>query len=167
MRRSFVLTFLLIGAVLLGAVLLTRGERRDLTDPRVQLRAARAAAYAPRPIMNRTEFARFAWLEAWARGTPYRVFAQVPYGEFLGTKDEAAFRSVNSKRADLLIVDARGLPAVVIEVQGSGHYQGDARARDAVKRAALASAGVPLVELFPGQDEAETVALIEDALAAR
>ena len=156
-------TGLLIAACLAGLFLVLRGGRADIADPRVQLRAAEAARYTPRPIMNRTEFARFRWLEDWAAGTPYRVFAQVPYGEVLGTPDRDAFRAINSKRADILVVDARGMPVAAIEVQGAGHYQGDARARDAVKRAALESAGVPLIEVLEGTTRAELIGAVEAA----
>ena len=151
----------------LGALGLLAAARtgRDLSSARVQLRHVRRARFTPRPILNRAEFKRYAWLEAWARGTPYRVFAQVPYGEILACADEDAFRSVNSKRADMLIVDARGLPVVAVEYQGTGHWQGDAEDRDAVKRAALASAGVPLVELSPAHGRAEAVAMVEAALS--
>ena len=156
-------TGLLILAGLIAVFALTRGGRADIADPRVQLRAAEGARYTPRPIMNRTEFKRFLWLEEWAAGTPYRVFAQVPYGEVLGTPDRDAFRAINSKRADILVVDARGLPVAAIEVQGAGHYQGNARARDAVKRAALERAGVPLIEVFEGTTRAELIAAVEAA----
>jgi hypothetical protein len=148
----------------LAAVLLARGGRPDIADPKVQLRAVRGASFEPRPILNRSEFRVFAWLEAWAEGTPYRVFAQVPYGEVLRTEDRDAFRSVNSKRADMLIVDARGFPVAAIEVQGEGHWQGNARARDAVKRAALESAGVALIEVFPRDDRDAVLAAVEEAL---
>ena len=156
-------TGLLVLAALIAVIALTRGGRADIADPRVQLKAAEGARYAPRPIMNRTEFKRFVWLEDWARGTPYRVFAQVPYGEVLGTPDRDAFRAINSKRADILVVDGRGMPVAAIEVQGAGHYQGDARARDAVKRAALASAGVPLIEVFEETTRAELIDAVEAA----
>ena len=157
-----VLIGLLALAGLAAVMLLGRG-RPDIADPRVQLRAAEAARYTARPIMNRTEFKRFVWLEDWAAGTPYRVFAQVPYGEVLSTPDRDAFRAVNSKRADMLVVDARGMPVAAIEVQGAGHYQGNARARDAVKRAALESAGVPLIEVFEETSRAELIAAVEAA----
>ena len=156
-------TGLLILAGLIAVFALTRGGRADIADPRAQLRAAEGARYTPRPILNRTEFKRFLWLEEWAAGTPYRVFAQVPYGEVLGTPDRDAFRAINSKRADILVVVARGLPVAAIEVQGAGHYQGNARARDAVKRTALESAGVPLIEVFEGTTRAELIAAVEAA----
>ena len=151
----------------LAAILLLGRGRSDIADPRVQLRAAEAARYTARPIMNRTEFKRFVWLEDWAEGTPYRVFAQVPYGEVLSSPDRDAFRSINSKRADMLIVDGRGLPVLAVEYQGEGHWRGDARQRDAVKRAALAAAGVALLEIEPGHSRAEVIAEVEAVTNAR
>lgn len=164
MERGWLVIVLVVGALALGLLLTRGGGGRDLTDTRVQLRAVKGAEFRARPILNRSEFKVFAWLEAWAAGTPYRVFAQVPYGEVLASADRDAFRSVNSKRADMLVVDARGLPVVAIEYQGEGHWRGDAKGRDAVKRAALASAGVPLVEVVPGDDRASVLAMVEAAL---
>ena len=131
-----------------------------------QLRAVRAARFTPRPILNRAEFKRFAWLEAWARDTPYRVFAQVSYGEILACTDDDAFAAINAKRCDMLIADARGMPVAAVEYQGSGHWQGDAKGRDAVKRAALASAGIALVEVLPKHDRREVAAMADRAAAA-
>lgn len=131
-----------------------------------QLRAVRGARFAPRPILNRAEFKRYAWLEAWSRGTPYRVFAQVAYGEVLRCEDDAAFAAMNAKRADMMIVDARGMPVAAVEYQGSGHWQRDAKGRDAVKRAALVSAGVALIELLPEHDEGEVAAMADRAARA-
>ena len=155
----------LVGAVAALAQL-GRGRRPlDLRDPKDQLRAVRRAEFAPCPILNRAEMRRYGWIEAWTRDRPYRLFAQVSYGEILRSSDPDAHASINAKRADLVLVDADGVPAAVIEYQGSGHYQGNARARDAVKRAALERAGVPLVELFPHQDRRAAIAAIEAALA--
>lgn len=155
----------LIGVAALG---LFAAARVDAGVSRVpaQLRAVRGAAFTPRPILNREEFKRFTWLEVWAAGTPYRVFAQVSYGEVLASTDGAAFAAMNAKRCDMLVVDRTGMPAVAVEYQGGGHWQGDAKGRDAVKRTALASAGVPLVEVLPEHGRAEVVAMVEDALRA-
>jgi hypothetical protein len=73
--------------------------------------------------------------------------AQVCVGEFVSSPDEAAFRAVNSKRVDILIVSERRQPIAAIEYQGEGHYQGEAPARDAVKREALRKAGVRFIEI--------------------
>ena len=153
------------GLVSLGALAaLSAGKGSGRTD--AQLRAVRGARFAPRPILNRAEFTRYAWLEAWARGTPYRVFAQVSYGEVLRSEDDAAFAAINAKRADMMIVDARGMPVAAVEYQGSGHWQGDARGRDAVKRAALASAGVALIELLPEHGRDAVTAMADEAARA-
>jgi hypothetical protein len=60
-----------------------------------------------------------------------------------------AFRSINSKRVDILI-DQGGWPIIAVEFQGEAHYQGNAAIRDAVKKEALSKAGVAYVEVFPG-----------------
>lgn len=54
---------------------------------------------------------------------------------------------INSKRADFLVVDREGWPVAVIEYQGSGHYQGNAQERDAVKRTVLPRAGIRYIEV--------------------
>lgn len=71
------------------------------------------------------------------------------FGEILASPDQDAFRSINSKRIDILIVDRAGWPVVAVEYQGSGHYQGTAAIRDAVKKEALLKAGVRYVEVLP------------------
>ncbi len=161
------LTLLLgLAGVALALVFLLRGPR-TLGDPRAQLRAVKRAKLEARPILNRSELTRLAWLEAWARGRACRVFAQVPYGEMMRTRDEAAFRSVNAKRADFLITDTNGYPLAAIEYQGEGHWDGDARARDRVKKAALDRADIALVELFPNEDRKAALGKVEAALKGR
>jgi hypothetical protein len=81
-----------------------------------------------------------------AQRAGYRVFAQTSLGEILRSSDQDAFRSINSKRVDILVVDRGGWPILAIEYQGSRHYQGTAAARDAVKKEALRKAGVRYME---------------------
>ena len=81
---------------------------------------------------------------------PWRVMAQVSLGEILRSEDAAAFSAVNSKRVDLLIVDERHQPIAAVEYQGTGHWQGNAAARDAVKKEALRKAGVAYIEVIAG-----------------
>lgn len=163
---ELVLIVLVAAAGLTALRLLGRRARPlDLRDPADQLIAVRRADFAPRAIMNQAEFRRYCWIEDWARGRPYRLFTQVSYGEVIRSSDPQAHASINSKRADFVLVDAGGLPAAVIEYQGTGHYRGNAKARDAVKRAALHRAGVPMVELFPRHDRDAVIGLVEAALA--
>lgn len=158
-----------LGAVgLLRLVAGSRGGNRalDLRDPADQLIAVRRADFTSRPLMNKSEFRRFCWIEDWARDRDHRLFAQVSYGEIIRSDDREAHASVNAKRADFVLVDADGLPALVIEYQGGGHHQGNAAARDKVKRAALAKADVPLLEVYPKQSRAEVLASVEAMLDA-
>jgi hypothetical protein len=139
----------------------------DLRDVGEQLHAVMAASFEKRRLLSASEYHAFKIIEsdvaAARRG--YRVFAQTSLGEVLATpRDENGFRSVvnnngfrsiNSKRVDILIIDQGGWPVVAVEYQGEGHYQGTAAARDAVKKEAL-KAGVRYVEVFPG-DSAEQI----------
>jgi len=66
-----------------------------------------------------------------------------------------------------VIIDRNGYPALAIEYQGSGHYSAKADERDAVKRAALENAGVPVVEVLEHYVWQEVEDDIEAALALR
>lgn len=95
-------------------------------------------------------------------GPKARVFAQVSYGEFLKGSSRSAFAKVNQKRADFVVADAEGTVFCVIEYQGAGHYGRGPTARekaeksDKMKRAALASASIPMVEV-PAKFTSESV----------
>ena len=124
----------------------------------VLLRRWRGPRFSARPLLNNAELRIHAML---ARAVPRhfgkaaRLHVQVSYGEFLTSTDRSAFWSINARRADFLVTDAGFFPLCVIEYQGSGHYgYNRASARraehgDRMKRRALASAGVALVELPP------------------
>lgn len=94
----------------------------------------------------------------------YRVFAQSNLGEILASRDEQAFRSINSKRVDILIVDQGSWPVLAVEYQGGGHYQGTAAIRDAVKKEALNKAGVGYAEVFPSDTAEKIERLIQKRL---
>ena len=77
-------------------------------------------------------------------------------GEILRTEDKAAYGCINSKRVDLLIVDADCKPLHAIEYQGGGHFKGAhaTAARDAVKKGAYRHrrrAGISYVEVVGGE----------------
>ena len=130
----------------------------DLKDVGQQLHAVMAASFQRRRLLSPAEYQTFKIIEddiaAARRG--YRVFAQTSLGEVLSSSNDDAFRSINSKRVDILIVDRGGWPVVAVEYQGDGHYQGTAAERDAVKKEALSKAGVGYVEIFPS-DNAEQI----------
>jgi hypothetical protein len=87
----------------------------------------------------------------------WQVMAQVSLGEILRCEDKDAYLCINSKRVDLLIVDADCRPVHAIEYQGGGHYKGAhaTAARDAVKKEALRRAGIGYVEVIQGDTPAE------------
>lgn len=128
------------------------------------------AAFEPKRLMSPDEYAVFVHVErAAARLAPRgaRVMAQVCLGECLRTKNDDAFHAINSKRVDILLISSAGYPLAAIEYQGEGHYQGTAHARDAVKRAALHSAGIAYVEITPQHSPHDIEREIARALEAR
>lgn len=147
-----VLSILIRSAVLAR---LRRGSGRWPIAER-QLVATRRGDFQAVQLMNHGERRVFAAVEQAARRQGLRVFAQVNLGEILTSADRPAFAAINAKRVDMLVVDQEGWPILAIEVQGSGHYLGDARVRDAIKRIALRKAGVDLIE-FNGVEAAETI----------
>jgi hypothetical protein len=126
-------------------------------DAAEQLRSVMAATFRKRPLLNKAEARVLAAAEQAAQqvGEGWRVMAQVSLGEILASPDEAAFRAINSKRVDLLIIGPAGDPLAAIEYQGNGHHQGTAAARDAVKKEALRRAGIEYIEIKAGDRPAE------------
>ena len=71
-------------------------------------------------------------------------------GEILQNDDFDAYLATNSKRVDLIVVDAFGNAVAAIEYQGFGHAIGEtSRLRDDINRQALESAGIGYLEVFP------------------
>ncbi|MGP0058172.1 MAG: DUF2726 domain-containing protein, partial [Beijerinckiaceae bacterium] len=83
----------------------------------------------------------------------FYVMAQVSFGEMFDCEDHDAYRQINWMRCDVVIVDLEGLPRMVIEVQGAGHFgygeekQRKVRINDTIKRHVCVSAGVELIEI--------------------
>ncbi|MBB5684394.1 DUF2726 domain-containing protein [Sphingobium boeckii] len=117
--------------------------------------------------MNKSETRVFAALErAVSEESPrWRVMAQVSLGEILASPNEEAYRAINSKRVDFLLIDEAGMPLHAIEYQGAGHHQGSAAARDAVKREALRRAEIGYIEVMPGDTPSELKGLITKLVA--
>lgn len=133
----------------------------NIEDVGYQLHAVMAASFRQKKLLNTSEYRVFKIIEEEIVSTRqgFRVFAQTPLGEILESPDPDAFRSINSKRVDILVVDSRGWPVLAVEYQGAGHYQGTAAARDAIKKEALRKAGVGYLEV----DESD----IEDQIRSR
>ena len=133
-------------------------------DAADQLRIVMSADFETQPLLNKSEARVFKELDRMVigRNPGWQVMAQVSLGEVLRSADTAAYRCINSKRVDLLLVDEDCEPRHAIEYQGGGHHQGTAAARDAVKREALRRAGVGYHEVVAGHTTpAELRRLIE------
>lgn len=146
----------------------------DLRDPGVQMRAIAGAEFEPRRLLNKSEYAVLLILEAAARevNKGLRVMAQTSMGELVRTKDHSAsqeecdraYRSINSKRLDFVVIDPYGLPVLAIEYQGTGHYQNGAFMRDAVKREVLRKANIRLLEVPADYNRVELSQQLRTAL---
>lgn len=118
-----------------------------------QLRIVLNSEFRARPLLNQSEARVFEELcQIVSRCKPgWRVMAQVSLGEILRSKDTEAFWCINSKRVDMLLIDETCRPRHAIEYHGGGHYQGNAAARDAVKKEALRRAGIGYHEVVAGK----------------
>ena len=121
-------------------------------DAADQLRIVMGANFTIRPILNKGEARVFKALDRIVIGCnpAWQVMAQVSLGEILSCKDAEAYRCINSKRVDLLLMDGECQPRHAIEYQGRAHHQGTAAARDAVKKEALRRAGIGYHEVVAG-----------------
>lgn len=123
-----------------------------------QLKAVMHAGFSATPVLNKPERRLLACIDkALAELSPgWRAMAQVSLGEVLRSDSKDAFLAINSKRVDLLIIDADCRPLHAVEFQGTGHHVGaETAARDAVKREALRRAGIGFVEVISGDTPAE------------
>lgn len=124
-------------------------------DAADQLRAVMRADFKPQALLNKSEARLFKVLDALVielAPPGWQVMAQVSLGEILRCEDKVAYGCINSKRVDLLIVDADSQPLHAIEYQGGGHFKGAhaTAARDAVKKEALRRAGIGYDEILAG-----------------
>lgn len=117
-----------------------------------QLKAVLRADFKPRALLNKREAEVFRALDriVMARNSAWQVMAQVSLGEFLASEDADAYRCINSKRVDFALMDPECRVRHALEYQGSGHHQGSAAARDAVKKEALRKADVGYHEIVAG-----------------
>jgi hypothetical protein len=122
-------------------------------DAADQLRIVMGANFTVQPLLNKSEARVFKELDRVVIGCNpgWQVMAQVSLGEILRSKNADAYRCINSKRVDLLLVDDDCRPRHAIEYQGGAHHQGTAAARDAVKKEALRRAGIGYHEVVAGQ----------------
>lgn len=144
-----------------------RYRSQDVRDASNQLRFVMAADLTKKKIMGLSEYQTFRIVEAEiaSQRRGHRVFAQTSLGQILQSTDGRAHSSINSKRVDILVIAPDGYPLVAVEYQGDGHYQGNAAARDAVKREALRKAGVQYLEISKRHSPEDVRNLVRAALS--
>lgn len=144
-----------------------------ISDPVWQKQFVSAVEFEPQPLLNKSEFQVLLLLEAVARdlNEGFRVMAQTSLGEILRPKRtwrqtdaDLAYRSINSKRSDFVVVDRFGIAVLAVEYQGHGHYQGNAVQRDAVKREAFRSANVAFLEVPVDFQKSEVRRVVREIL---
>ena len=90
--------------------------------------------FEPRRLLSKSQYGILQILEKTARdlGGGHRVMAKTSLGEIIvaprtasGSEEsrDLAFRSINSKRLDFLVIDRSGMLALAVGYQGHGHYQ--------------------------------------------
>ena len=147
---------------------------KRLGDPTAQMEFISKVDFEPRPLLNRSEYRILRILEEVAQDIPggHRVMAQTSLGEVLaprmdsGSKEarDLAFRSINSKRLDFLVIDGYGMPVLAVEYQGHGHYNDRTFMHDAVKREAVRKAGIRFLEIRAEYDAKDLENEIRKAL---
>ncbi len=164
---DFLPLLLILLALPFALLLFRRRKQLGTIDAPDQLRIVMRSRFEKKRLLSRAELGVFRVIEAHlpSCGPGYRLMAQPSLGEVLTTQDDDAFRCINAKRLDMLVIDTFGLPVLAIEHQGGGHYRSDAAARDAVKREALRRAGVEFLEIFDHHRPEDIRALVSGAIA--
>jgi Protein of unknown function (DUF2726) len=133
-----------------------------LGDSASQLRHVMGASFYKKKVMSKDEYKVFRIIETelQALRNGCRVLSQTSLGEIIGSDNEKAFASINSKRVDILVIAANGEPVAAVEYQGGGHHQGSSAARDAIKKEALRKAGVQFLEVVESHSQEEITLLV-------
>lgn len=131
-----------------------------------------APKFERRPIMNRPEKFLF---DSLRREFPshWHIMSQVSYGSFLKNSSRNKYLSINSKRADFVVLYPSLDVAAVFEYHGTGHFGSTkqskqrAIASDSIKWNACEEAGIPLVQLPSYIDVDELRNLIRNIVAPK
>lgn len=102
------------------------------------------STYKKRSILNSQEKSvYFALIEMakYFEGAFY-VYPQVNLGEIISSDSDNGHSAINSKRVDFCISNRYFEPIAVVEYQGGGHFQNDAKVRDEIKHKAVTKAGI-------------------------
>jgi len=122
-------------------------------------------------FLSMTELSFFRAAEIATRGR-FKVLTKINLGDLFTspTRDQGDWNRISRKHVDFLVCDLQTLkPLLGIELDDSSHARASAQRGDAVKDAAFASAGLPLLRLPArrGYATSELSTLINDAIGER
>lgn len=132
-------------------------EKPSTFDKKDQLSITLNNKYEKKRMLNKTEeevykiILRMIYLHAKGQ---YKINMQTSLGEILKSSPDG-HKTINCKRVDFCIVDREFIPVAVIEVNGTGHYQGDALLRDETKRTAIECAGIKYIAIRENENVTE------------
>jgi hypothetical protein len=159
---SLVPVFLAVLAVVVGtalfSIVVARGRRKPSTKNLPDFESVQ--------LLNTQEQLLFHKLKTLVPPNTH-LLAQVSYGEFLKCSDFGKNNTMNQKRADFAVCDEEFKVLAAIEYQGSGHFGNSntltksTKKRDDTKRASLAEAGIPLIEIPAKYDLNQLQKLLE------
>ncbi|SFI89081.1 DUF2726 domain-containing protein [Jannaschia pohangensis] len=151
-----------------------REQLRDQHDAVKPFDAIAASRIERMRLMNRGEYRLYRVLMKAVADLPTQtlVWPQIPMGEVLrivpscGTEAQRrrASQELQCKRFDFALTDPMGHLVAAVELQGQGHYQGTAAWRDQIKQALLKQAGIPLIEVFPEDTDAQIARKLDAVL---
>lgn len=137
-------------------------RRKSALPPKSRTAKIKAVpeGFRRKTLCNRLEQSAFFVLQQLVqrRGQGEIVLAQVSMGEVLQNTNYRAFLSVNSKRLDLLVINAKFEPLLAVEIDGSGHFLNDnSHSNDRIKTQALKQAGIVLLRIDAPNDDLKRI----------
>ena len=115
--------------------------------------------YSRKAVMTPTERDFFQKLYA-AEKTYYWVFAKVSLHDVVKNNEYAGWSKIAQKHVDFVLCDPRDASVVLaIELDDWTHNKTNAQKRDAQKNDVLESAGVPLLHVKVGDNDAAIIAV--------
>lgn len=137
----------------------TWDEKKYTFEKKDQLSIALKSKFTKQRIINKTEEEVYRLILRFLITNnlkQYKVTMQTSMGEILKCESEG-YGTINCKRADFCIVDKDFYPIAIIEVNGSGHYQGDALEREEIKRSAAECAGITYISIRENEDKYQKI----------
>lgn len=153
-----------LGEPRLGPAEGPRSDPSRTDGPDAQMELVSGVEFAPRRLLNGPEFGILRLLDkiVLETGAGHRAIGQASLGDVIAPKAlyasegarRRAFRSIDSKRLDFVIVDRHGMPVLAVDFQGRDRTE--PLMREDVKRKAVRKAGIGFLEI-PADHDADVI----------